>query len=129
MIKIYEDIKEFIEVDVDLEYKFSKDCYVLKVYDSDYELIVQKSKDYSQGLVIKESYHVDSARSFHVVNLDGVAALIGRINEDITVIKKFDSSEVGKMQVRRDAENVYIVKVGYFKSLIDANNMGVLIEL
>lgn len=45
MIKIYEDIKEFIEVDVDLEYKFSKDCYVLKVYDSDYELIVQKSKD------------------------------------------------------------------------------------
>ena len=91
--------------------------------------IVQKSKDYSQGLVIKESYHVDSARSFHVVNLDGVAALIGRINEDITVIKKFDSSEVGKMQVRRDAENVYIVKVGYFKSLIDANNMGVLIEL
>ncbi len=90
--------------------------------------ISKRNKDYRDGLIIKDSYTIDDERSFHIVNLDGVPALIGRINNDISVIKKFDS-EVGKMQVRRDEENVYIVKVGSFKSMIDANNMGVLIEL
>ena len=90
--------------------------------------ISMRNKDYRDGLIIKDSYTIDDERSFHIVNLDGVPALVGRINNDISVIKKFDN-EVGKMQVRRDEENVYIVKVGSFKSMIDANNMGVLIEL
>lgn len=90
--------------------------------------ISKRNKDYKDALIIKDSYTIDEERSFHIVNLDGVPALVGRINDDISVIKKFDS-EVGKMQVRRDEENVYIVKVGSFKSMIDANNMGVLIEL
>lgn len=90
--------------------------------------ISKRINDYKDGLIIKDSYTIDDERSFHIVSLDGVPALIGRINNDISVIKKFDS-EVDKMQVRRDEENVYIVKVGSFKSMIDANNMGVLIEL
>lgn len=48
MIKIYEDIKEFIGNNVgigDIEYKFSKNCYLLKVYDETCELIVEKGID------------------------------------------------------------------------------------
>ncbi len=46
MIKIYDDIKEFIGKDISsegLEYKFNKDCYLIKVYDSDCELICEKN--------------------------------------------------------------------------------------
>lgn len=47
MIKIYEDIKEFInsEINLEYEYKFSKDCYVIKVYDENCELIAEKGID------------------------------------------------------------------------------------
>lgn len=90
--------------------------------------IARKSKNYMDGLIVKDSYNVDENRSFHIVILDGVSALVGRINNDITVIKKFDS-DVDKLQVRPDGENVYMVRAGSFKSLVDANNMGVLIEL
>ena len=48
MIKIYEDIKEFIGNNAgigDIEYKFSKNCYLLKVYDETCELIVEKGID------------------------------------------------------------------------------------
>lgn len=89
-----------------------------------------KSQDYLNGLIIKSSYNIDENRGFHIVNLDGVSALVGRVNEEIFVLKKFDSN-VEKLQVRLDSENVYMVKAGDFKSLVDVDNnkMGVLIEL
>lgn len=89
-----------------------------------------KKQDYLNGLIIKSSYNIDENRGFHIVNLDGVSALVGRVNEEIFVLKKFDNN-VEKLQVRLDSENVYMVKAGDFKSLVDVDNnkMGVLIEL
>lgn len=84
--------------------------------------------DYSKGLIIKESCVIDSVRSFHLVLMNGKNVLIGKIHEDVHVIKEFDSS-VENLQVRPDGENVYIVKAGYFKSLVDITNMNVMIEL
>jgi len=82
------------------------------------------------GLIVKAGYDIDENRGFYVVNLDGVTALVGRINEEIFILKKFDKS-VDSLQVRLDSENVYMVKAGDFKSLVDVdkNQMGVLIEL
>ena len=38
-------VKEFTNIDLNYDYKFSRDCYVLKVYDNNSELIAEKSKD------------------------------------------------------------------------------------
>lgn len=92
--------------------------------------ISQKKKDYLNGLVVKSSYNIDENKGFHIVNLDGVTALVGRIKNEIFVLKKFDTN-VEDLRVRYDSENVYIVKAGDFKSLVDVgeDKMGVLLEL
>ena len=89
-----------------------------------------RTADYFNGLIVKKGYNIDENRGFYLVNLDGVNALVGRIGEEIFVLKKFDS-EVNDIQVRLDNGNVYMVKAGDFKSLVDVdeNKMGVLIEL
>lgn len=91
----------------------------------------RKTNDkYLNGLVVKSSFNIDENKGFYLVNVDGSTALVGRVNDDITVIKTFESN-VDKLQVRLDSENVYMVKAGGFKSLVDVseNKMGVLIEL
>ena len=92
--------------------------------------IAKQNDDYLNGLVVKAGYNIDENRGFYLVSLDGVTALVGRVKEEIFVLKKFDEN-VDKLQVRLDNENVYMVKAGDFKSLIDVdeNKMGVLIEL
>ena len=89
-----------------------------------------RTADYFNGLIVKSGYNIDDNRGFYLVNLDGVNALVGRIGEEVFVLKKFDS-EVSDLQVRLDNGSVYMVKAGDFKSLVDVdeNKMGVLIEL
>lgn len=86
---------------------------------------------YINGLIIKSGFNLDEHKGFYVVNLDGKSALIGRINDEIFVLKKFDGNVDTPVQVRHDNDNVYMVKAGGFKSLVevDENKMGVLIEL
>lgn len=92
--------------------------------------IAQKRENKMNGLIVKSGYDIDENRGFYVVNLDGVSALVGRVGEEIFVLKKFDSN-VDSLQVRHDSESVYMVKAGDFKSLVDVDEtkMGVLIEL
>ena len=88
------------------------------------------TSDYMNGLIVKSGYNIDENRGFYIVSLDGVSALVGRVKDEIFVLHKFDD-EVDKLQVRLDSENVYMVKAGDFKSMVDVdeNKMGVLIEL
>ncbi len=81
------------------------------------------------GLIVKTGCNIDEDRGFYIVNLDGTSALVGRIREDVVVLKKFDDTSERKLQVRHDKDTIYMVKTEGFKSLIDANNMGVLVEL
>ena len=92
--------------------------------------IKRNNDNYLNGLVVKSGYNIDENRGFYLVSLDGVTALVGRVKDEILVIKKFDEN-VDNLQVRLDSENVYMVKAGGFKSLVDVdeNKMGVLIEL
>lgn len=89
-----------------------------------------QKESYLDGLIVKSGYNIDDNKGFYLVSLDGVTALVGRVKDEIFVLKKFDEN-VDKMQVRLDNENVYMVKAGDFKSLVDVddNKMGVLIEL
>ncbi len=81
------------------------------------------------GLIVKTGCNIDDDRGFYIVNLDGTTALVGRMKEEVVVLKKFDDSSDKKLQVRHDKDNIYMVKTEGFKSLIDASNMGVLVEL
>ena len=45
---------------------------------------------YMNGLIVKSGYNIDAEKGFYVVNLDGVSALVGRIKDDIFILKKFD---------------------------------------
>ena len=91
----------------------------------------ETKSSYLNGLIIKSGYNIDNNKGFYVVNLDGKSALIGKVNNEVFVLKKFDSNVTNPLQVRHDNANVYMVKAGNFKSLIEVTDqkMGVLIEL
>lgn len=95
------------------------------------QLRTETKKDYLNGLIVKSGYNIDKERGFYLVNLDGMTALVGRIQEEIFVLKKFDQNVDKPIQVRKDSSNVYMVKADGFKSLVEvsSNKMGVLIEL
>ncbi len=86
---------------------------------------------YLNNLIIKSGFNIDENKGFYMVNLDGKSALIGKVNDEITVLKKYDKVVDTPVQVRHDNANVYMVKAEGFKSLVEVNDdkMGVLIEL
>lgn len=86
---------------------------------------------YLNGLIVKSGYNIDNNKGFYIVNVDGKSALIGKVNDEVFVLKRFDSNVTNPIQVRHDNANVYMVKAGGFKSLVEVTNdkMDVLIEL
>lgn len=80
---------------------------------------------------IKQSRAIDDNKGFYLVDMDDKLALMGRINDKFTVLKKFDDKEKKTLQVRRDKDNLYMVRTDGFKALVDVEDskMGVLAEL
>jgi hypothetical protein len=66
-----------------------------------------------------------------MIESDGVSAIIGKIGENVYVLKKFDKIINKPLQVRLDYGSVYIVKAGGFKCLVDVaeDKMGTLLEI
>lgn len=94
------------------------------------EKVKDEAPDYTK-IVISSKYDIDENRSIYMVEFDGISALIGKIGENITVLKKFDKIIKKPLQVRLDYGNVYIAKVGNFKCLVDVeeDNIGTLLEI
>lgn len=92
-----------------------------------------KTPDVSEmnGLVIKSGHSIDENKGIYLVNLDGNSAVVGKVGEDIFVLKKFDKIVNQPLQVRLDHGSVYIVKVGGFKCLVEVSDekMGTLLEI
>ncbi len=95
------------------------------------QLKSESQESYLNGLIVKSGFNIDKDKGFYLVNLDGEMALVGRIKEEIFVLKKFDRPIEKPLQVRKDNPNVYMVKTDGFRSLVEVsdNKMGVLIEL
>lgn len=83
------------------------------------------------GISVTSRYDIDSDKSIYMVESDGVSALIGKVGENVFVLKKFDKIVNKPLQVRLDYGNVYIVRVGGFKCLVDVSDakMGTLLEI
>jgi hypothetical protein len=88
-------------------------------------------KSSMDGMIVKSSYNIDATKGFYLVNTDGVSALVGKIGNNVFMLKKFDYVVDKPLQVRQDDKNIYIVRVGKFKCLVDvsAEKMGTLLEI
>ena len=60
------------------------------------------SSNYLNGLIVKSGFNIDSEKGIYLVNVDGVSALVGRIQENIFMLKKFDHVIDKPIQVRQD---------------------------
>lgn len=91
-------------------------------------LPIQKPK---KKMKIKQSRAIDDNKGFYLVDMEDKLALMGRINDKFTVLKKFDDKDKETLQVRRDKDNLYMVRTDGFKALVDVaeTKMGVLAEL
>jgi len=89
------------------------------------------SNQYMKGLIVKSGYNIDSDKGFYIVNIDGTSALVGRIKDNVFVLKKFNYIVDKPLQVRLDYGSVYIVKVAGFKCLVEVSDekMGTLVEI
>ena len=65
------------------------------------------------------------------MDMNDKLALMGRVNDKFIVLKKFDDKNKTTLQVRRDKDNLYMVRTDGFKALVDVEdeNMGVFAEL
>ena len=90
-----------------------------------------KKENPLSGLLIKSKFDINKDSGFYLVSLEGKSAVIGKVKDEIFVLKKFDRNITKPLQVRKDNQNVYMIKADDFKSLVEVNNdkMGVLIEL
>ena len=90
-----------------------------------------RNSEYFKGTIVKSSYKIGQDKGIYLVNKNGKNSLVGKVNDKVFVLKKFDGNITNPIQVRHDNANVYMVKAGGFKSLVEVNDdkMGVLIEL
>lgn len=93
--------------------------------------VVEASINERRKLKIRESRAIDDNKGFYLVDMNDKLALMGRINDKFTVLKKFDDVNKNTLQVRRDKDNLYMVRTNGFKALVDVNEekMGVFAEL
>ena len=83
------------------------------------------------GLIVKSGYNIDAEKGIYLVNVDGVSALVGRVKDSVTILKKFSQVVDKPLQVRAESDHVYIARVGNYKCLVDVtkDKMGTLIEI
>ena len=114
------------------EQEMSAKSHVTNPMTSQRKVMFNKTRNSEiKGLNKKSNYSIDANRSIYMVDLEGISAVIGKIGEEIFVIKKFDRIVNKPMQVRLDYGNTYIVRVGTFKCLVDVTEekMGMLLEI
>jgi len=80
---------------------------------------------------IKETRLIDDNKGFYLVDMDDKMALMGRIKDKFTVLKKFDGMDKSHLQVRRDKDNLYMVRTDGYKALVnvESEKMSVFAEL
>jgi hypothetical protein len=103
-------------------------------YFEDHHFDLEEEEDETQ-LSTKSSFQIDDSKGFHLINFEGATALVGYINEEIFVLKRFEETTQSKLKARL-SENTgnaasYIVRVGNFKALIEVTpqKMNFLLEL
>jgi len=130
----FDEIETFIEAlnldeEISLEEIFGSE-------ESYYEQAEEIRRDAeTTSNLIKSEYVIDPKKGFYLVDFDDTTSLVGHINDEIFVLKRFDEKISGKIQARlderKDNATNYMTKVGNFRGLVEVkpDNMNLLIEL
>lgn len=85
--------------------------------------------------LIKAEFSIDGETGFYLVDVDDTTSLVGHIDEEIFVIKRFEQKVRGPIKVRLDekteTKSNYMTRVGSFRGLVEVTpqKMNLLIEL
>lgn len=85
--------------------------------------------------IIRSEFVIDDVKGFYLVDFEDTTALIGHIEDEIFVLKRFNQKIQGSLKARMDEKRgnttSYMTKVGEFKGLVEVSpkNMKLLIEL
>lgn len=85
--------------------------------------------------VVKSEYEIDEGKHLYLVDYDDKTSLVGQIEDEIFVLKSFDSKVDDKLQARlneqKGSTSSYMTRVGNYKALVEVtpDNMNLLIEL
>lgn len=99
------------------------------------EIFVPEYKEKEQDEIIKSEFAIDDEKGFYLVDFEDSTALVGHIEDEIFVLKRFKEKIRGPLQARLDERKAnsasYMTKVGDFRALVEVtpNNMNLLIEL
>lgn len=94
-----------------------------------------QEKEKSENEIVKSEYIIDDGKGLYLVDYENSTALVGQINDDIFILKRFDRKIDDKLQARlnerKSNSTSYMTKVGDFKAIVEVtpNNMNLLIEL
>lgn len=100
-----------------------------------YEELEPISNIVQQVEVAKSEFNIDDEKGFYLVDFEDTTALVGHIDEEIFVLKRFDKKINEPLQARLDEKKGnstnYMTKVGSFRGLVEVTpkNMNLLIEL
>lgn len=95
----------------------------------------EKVANQAKDEIIKSEFIIDDTKGLYLVDYEDTTALVGQVNDDIFVLKKFDEKINKKLQARVNEKTSnsinYMTKVGDFKGIIEVtpSNMKLLIEL
>ena len=85
--------------------------------------------------LVKSEFKIDNVKGFYLVDFEDSTALVGHIEEEIFVLKRFDNKVSAKIQARvneqKGTSTNYMTKVGGFKGIVEVTpeRMNLLIEL
>ncbi len=101
-------------------------------YSTSEERKAKAKNNFLTDKTVKSGYNINKNSGFYLINdNDGKSSLVGSINNNITVLKEYNGDVNARLQVRKDEENVYMVRLGSDRFLVEVSGdkMGVLIEL
>lgn len=136
------DFADLLNVPADQELGGEKEVSIDEIFGDDseeadlgvletYELEEKSEEDE----IIQYSYAIDGKRGFHLVEYEGSTSLVGYVDDDIFVLKRFPGIVQSPVQARLNEQKTnsftYMVKVDGFKSIVEVfkDKMELLIEL
>lgn len=117
----------------DEEELIAEESFNFEASPQEKELEIEEQEEESD--IVKSKFIIDDGKGFYLVDFEDTTALVGQIDEEIFVLKRFDSKIEAPLQARIDEQKKnstnYMTKIGKFKALVEVtpNNMNLLIEL
>lgn len=112
-----------------------------EIFDEDV-INIDESSFYSESTnkaeeneLVKSEFNIDANKGFYLVDFEDKTALVGHIDDEIFILKRFENRINGMLQARinekRGSSASYMTKVGNFRGLVEVTpeKMNLLIEL